>query len=563
MTISNLLKSILLTLVLASLAMAQEASSNVVVSYSFDDDNVATGPDTFRVFNFAKGNVSLTTTYCHSGYRSVELRDVAGDKAFPELQGYFPLRQKGLLFAHFAFMTTSPNEPLNMALAGPQWFTVRKDGIGFWLSTAEGFLYQHSDKLIQKLIPLEPFEWYTVDVTYHIDEGTYDLTISGEDSKRPPLVSLDKQKNASGLAGSAVDKFSFIGDLEDKSNVTYYVDDVVVSIDQLITQKPFIAPGRRKLFVDRWNDYYKGMLQHPNVIPSVDLSDFGLHADELQAFKREGLVKALEGVLNRQPFDSALLANASPNSVRLLHAISLWMLGNDQLARRQPEAALENFEEAARQAPEGKIYQLSSVLALAALKRWAEVDARIPLLYADWHNDVRFAIASAMIGIAKGNLSEAESWLREPAELISTQLDDVVLRRLWSGQIDDALIADLKKLYPQSWRQCIEEWLICEQYYFVLLWQRSFDQAQQYALRMVERHKQLGLPTWLWKERAGDAAFHAQSYGEAQRLYEESMKENVNNPIVLLKLSDVYFLFGDLEKEQLYREKVYGALRAY
>ncbi len=241
-----------------------------------------------------------------------------------------------------------------MALAGPQWFTVRKDGIGFWLSTAEGVLYQHSDKLIKKLIPLEPFEWYTVDVTYRIDEGTYDLTISGEDNKKPPLVSLVNQKNASGVAGSAVDKFSFIGDLEDKSNVTYYVDDVVISVDQVITQKPFVAPGRRKLFVDRWNDYYKEMLQHPNVIPAIDLSDFGLHADELQSFKREGMVAALEGVLNGKPFDSASLTHASPNSARLLHAISLWTLGNEQLARRQAEAALENFEEAARQAPEGK-----------------------------------------------------------------------------------------------------------------------------------------------------------------------------------------------------------------
>ena len=79
--------------------MAQEASANIVVSYSFDDDNVATGPDTFRVFNYAKGNVNLTSTYCHSGYRSVEIRDAAGDKAFPELQGYFPLRQN-----HFPFV---------------------------------------------------------------------------------------------------------------------------------------------------------------------------------------------------------------------------------------------------------------------------------------------------------------------------------------------------------------------------------------------------------------------------------------------------------------------------
>jgi len=151
--------------------------------------------------------------------------------------------------------------------------------------------------------------------------------------------------------------------------------------------------------------------------------------------------------------------------------------------------------------------------------------------------------------------------LREPAELISTQLDDAILRRLWSGQVNDALVADLKKLYPLEWRQYIEDWLICEQYYFVLLWQRSFDLAQQYASRMVERHKQLGLPTSLWLERAGDAAFHSQSYREAHRLYEESMKENVNNTSVLLKLSDVYFLFGDLEKEQIYREKVYGSLR--
>jgi len=34
----------------------------------------------------------------------------------------------------------------------------------------------------------------------------------------------------------------------------------------------------------------------------------------------------------------------------------------------------------------------------------------------------------------------------------------------------------------------------------------------------------------------------------------------MNNLSVLLKLSDVYFLFGDLEKEQIYREKVYGTL---
>jgi hypothetical protein len=137
--------------------MAQGAAANIVVSYSFDDDNIATGPDTFRVFNYARGNVSLTTNYCHSGYRAVEIRDAAGDKEFPELQGYFPLRKRGQLFAHFAFMTTAPNEPLNIALAGPQWFTVRKDGIGFWLSTRDGVLYHNSKKLAKPLLTLDAF----------------------------------------------------------------------------------------------------------------------------------------------------------------------------------------------------------------------------------------------------------------------------------------------------------------------------------------------------------------------------------------------------------------------
>src|SRR5919199_901120 len=102
----RLLCACLLGSLMCACAFAQSSATpgHVVVSYSFDDENVATGPDTFRVFNFAKGNVSLTTNYCLSGYRSVELHDEAGDKEFPELQGYFPVRRQGVLFAHFALM---------------------------------------------------------------------------------------------------------------------------------------------------------------------------------------------------------------------------------------------------------------------------------------------------------------------------------------------------------------------------------------------------------------------------------------------------------------------------
>src|SRR5258706_331098 len=139
------------TLLLGAIALAQTGGANITVSYSFDDDNNATGPDTFRVFNFAKGTVNLTTAYRYGGYRSLELKDVEKDKAFAELQGYFPIRKKGKLFAHFAMMTATPAEKFNIALAGPQWFTVQKDGIAFWLSADHGILTQHSNKIVQKL----------------------------------------------------------------------------------------------------------------------------------------------------------------------------------------------------------------------------------------------------------------------------------------------------------------------------------------------------------------------------------------------------------------------------
>jgi hypothetical protein len=438
----SIIKALCLLLLFAVAALAQD--SNVVVSYSFDDDNIATGPDTFTVFNFAKGNVGLTTTYSHSGYRSVEIRDQAGDKDFPELQGYFPVRTKGHLFAHFSFMTTSPDEPLNIALAGPRGFAVRKDGIAFWLSTEQGVLFDHSDKSIRKLISLEPFEWYTVDVDYNIDQGLYDLFISGEDKKKLPLVSLLNQKNCASLPASAVDKFSFIGDLGDKSNVTYYVDDVVVRVDEKLQLNRFVAPGRRKLFIDRWDDSLKQLLKNPHMIPAIDVSDFGIDSVILQSLKREGMVPALEALMSDKPFDPQLIKNASPNNLRLLYAMSLWRSGNEEL-RRHPETAFENFEEAAMQVPEGKIYALSSVLALVALKRWNDVDGRMVLLFAQWHQDPRFAIVSAMIEIAKGNLPAAENALRDPAELISKEPDDAILRRLWSGLVNEALVNELEE----------------------------------------------------------------------------------------------------------------------
>jgi hypothetical protein len=239
--------------------------SNTLVRYSFDDNNVATGPDTFTVFRNSKGDVSLSTLYRFSGYRSVEIREVGGDGDFPELQGYFVLRKEGKLYAHFAILMTDLQEPLNLALAGPEGFRLAKDAIAFWLMTRDGVLYQYSDSMPKKLFPPRPFTWYIVDVSYDIDLGTYDLTIH-EEGRKKAVVSIADQINASGQPGSSVDKFSFIGDLEDVSNVVYYVDDVVIGTDRSVTQFPFIAPGRRKLFIHRFSEYHKMLRQKRSCI---------------------------------------------------------------------------------------------------------------------------------------------------------------------------------------------------------------------------------------------------------------------------------------------------------
>src|SRR6185295_4616649 len=235
-----------------------------LVHYSFDDDVLDTGPDTFSVFQFGQGSVTLSAAQRFSGYRSVELRDVPGDHSFPELQGYFELRTKGKLYLHFALMTTDSREELNIALAGPQWFTLRKDGIGFWLKTANGYLTQVSDSMPKKLFLMSSFVWYVVDVTYDISAGTYDLTIR-QDGLETPVAAVREQPNAPNQPGSRVDKFSFIDEhTTDESKVVYYVDDVLVGVDETIVHQPFTAPGRRKLFVDYWNSAQRAHASRPS-----------------------------------------------------------------------------------------------------------------------------------------------------------------------------------------------------------------------------------------------------------------------------------------------------------
>lgn len=504
-------------------AHARAQSPSILAQYSFDDSSVETGPDTFAIFQHAKGSVRLSWTDHFSGYRAIEIRDVSGDGDFPELQGYVPLRSHGAIYLHFALMITNPFEELNIALAGPEGFALRRNGIGLWLKTLDGYLCQISDSMPKKLFMPQPFGWYVVDAAYDIDRGSYDLTIH-QHGVTKPVVSLRDQFNPAKQAGSAVEKFSFIGDAgTDQSNVVYYVDDVVLSVDEAVPASRFAAPGRKKFFVDYWDEHQRARLSRPQSVPAMDLSDVGMRPGDVQSLKHAGLWDAFQRALAGQPM--AVPEGASAEHRRWFDVAALWVDGTAALNRGKAATALERFESASRLAPDGKVFELNAILSLAALKAWPQADTRLTGIYADWVNDIRFPAALAMIGIARKDLAQAEEWLRVPAE-----------------RVPDVLLAD--------------------QYFYVLLWQKRTGAAAQFAGRMVDRYRALGIDPSSWIEKIGDAAFMQAEFSEALQRYAGLLGTDLDHaePRILQKMSDVYFRLGDLDQERLYREKVYGRL---
>jgi hypothetical protein len=540
-------------LVLASFAwLAPQASEaralarrTDLVTYSFDDD-VATGPDTFAVWQGARharggrGRTGYSRAFHVSGHRSVELRDVAGDGDFPELQGYFPVRATGRLYFHFAFLTTDPRQELNVALAGPRFFQVARDGIAFWLGTREGRLVHYSDSIPKRLFVPRAFTWYAVDVAYDLDAGRYDLVIRAEDQD-DPLVSLRAQPNTAMQPGSAVDKFSFVGSpFADQSNVVYYVDDVVIGTDASVAGLPFVAPGRRKLFVDSFGEYQRLLRERPRCLPATDPEDFGFEPDDLAALAAAGFSESLHRLLlGPGAAPSAMPGERGPERwQRLLEAAQAWSAGCAALDTDHAAAALERFAAAAQVAPESRIARLSEALALTGLGRTGEADEQLSLL-PEWTHDPRYAVASAYLGLARNELDRALDWLGDPAAA--------------------ALDGDTR---PGGEEPVIAR--LTEQYYYVLLWKAAWDDARDYALRMAERSLRARAPSAGWSARAADAAFHGRELALARELYEDALAREKDwgaRREIYLKLADLAHLAGDTERERRLREHYYGSLR--
>jgi hypothetical protein len=218
------------------------------------DRTAQSGPDTFRVFEQANDRVTRTRALRWSGEYSLELRDGRESGDFPELLGFFPLRRSGQVFVHFALLVADPREELHVALVGPQGFTLERDGFAVWLTVRDGYLRHLSDSIPKRLLPLQPFTWYQIDLLYEVDRGSYSLAIE-EEGAGEPAVRLADQPNAANHPGSAVDRFSFVGDpFTDLLSAVYYLDDIVVGADEDLELPPMVAPGRRRLFVEMLRD---------------------------------------------------------------------------------------------------------------------------------------------------------------------------------------------------------------------------------------------------------------------------------------------------------------------
>jgi hypothetical protein len=336
------------------------------------------------------------------------------------------------------------------------------------------------------------------------------------------------------------------------------VDDIVVRADRAVpADGPFVAPGRRMLFVDVYRYYRSLLYEKPGCLPALGPEDFGLSGSDMHALAEAGRLKLYDDLADRRPVRLPKDLPELPG--QRLEAMALW--GQGCAAGCRASCALPFFEGAQAAAPDAKLYAMSRVLALAGEKRWKEADALFVSIYPDWRGDPRFPAVSAVLGIARGDLDEAERSLGAASDRDPSPADHPALRRLWAGDLDQRLVRDLQAEFPATWSEHVEAALAAEHRYYVLLWQDSLGPARAYADRMIDRLREMKLPLGAWLERRGDALFWIGDVRGAQQSYEDALRALEDPAPVYAKLSDVHFALGDAERERYYREKVYGSLR--
>ncbi len=536
----------------------------VLVNFGFDDGRIALDERSFKTWEQGRGSVKTTTHASYSGYRSLEIKDQASDKSFPELQGYFSKQTAGKLFVRFALLIDTPNEELNIALVGPAGFGLKKDGIALWLSTKNGWLYHTTDSIPTKLFSTKPHRWYIFKLMLDIDRGRYDLQVAEEKSEKP-FLRLSDQINATNQPGSSVDKLSFIGDKgDDTSNVSYLIDDVLVGSTKNVLDQPF-APStpHRTYFIDGWYELKKSMSAKPRCPDVFDISDFGIQSNERAEINRLQYAERVRAaVVGRKPF--AVGNELSQRTHATLTALNRWVSGCLALKADSGKVAEEDFRFAMNLVPDARIYGLAFVLSLAAQKQWESVNQEMALIYSDWIDDPRFDLALAVIGIARSDLAANAKVLEKftPQLLSDLRADEV--KELWLGGTSGATVTKIKTAQPSRWKEILSQPQIAEQYFYSLIWQNKAPEAGRFAERIVRELKAAHASAGFWEVLLGDANFYASEPRAALAHYLEALKDakQAQNPDLMGRISDAYFSLNDADGELKYRAKRAALIRS-
>lgn len=518
-------------------------ADTVLVQYGFDG-TLPSAQEGFYIYEHSQGFVEPTSSVKFSGYRSLELQEAPHDKAFVELQGIVTPITTGDVLFHFAFFVRNPDQGLNIAVAGPAHFYMQPNGIAFWLRTRDGDLFHNSDSMFRRLFTMQADTWYVVDVVLHVETGTYDLRIMTPRAVEA-LVLLEQQPNAIKTPGSKLSKISFIGDLEDRDSVHYFVDDVelrVLSSPLRLgppTPEPRIATtthqatssrlprasilsgapsSPRRTYFDEYLELKQLEVSVPECLPVTSLRDFGVSRDHL---KESPMLR--DEV--RQAMDLPTDQFASPPAFANAQAVGivLWRRGCRALRAGQNADALVDLTRGLAALPAAPIVQAAYTLAANANGRLTEVERTVLSLASVWTEDARLSVLLGMLAASHGNFEEMREALTGLAARLGEEQATQLIGNLLLGSHSG--FATLKAMFGERWREELDDLYIGQSYYFSLLLSSRFDDARAFAVKLIARYADLPAAQRFWRERQADTLVFAGKPGEARPLYEAILRD--------------------------------------
>lgn len=524
-----------LVLIILCMCVNGVKAETTLVSYNFDADVLESGPDTYQIFRHKNSKAEISESYARTGYASAHLLDEPNDHDFVEFQGYFAEQKSGFINCHFSFLITNTNTIFHMALVGKDRYALSPLGLNFWLTYDNGWLKHKSDGIPKKIFQPSTYVWYTVDATLDLSKGLYNLRITDESGR--VQTQLENQLFASGISASySLQEFSFVGDLKDLASTDVYLDDFKISSSHTFLQTQLKAPGRKKYFVEMWDDYHKQLVGRLKCIAVKNIEDFGIYNDEYGRLVKNNKLDVLMKLAQLQ--DGIGNGIAIPDDPDLI-AVTFWANACHALNEKDFSKAMAYINKAIAAKPNAYMYQLTELLIDSANDvDFYDLSARLDVLSHE-KDDMRNQIAMAMMAFHAKKYSAAD------LAVGTTAFEDM-------DKFRKMPLVDLRQLLNTH-----SKWGAVEQYYFAALWQQSYAQAYTVAEDMLTIFKKANIASYVWLERRGDAAFFEGDYRNALAAYDEVIKANQNSDGVLLKTADIYHIQGDAIKERVIREKIY------